>query len=150
MVFLNQLSNGSGDQTICQWKNDQTCQICICITQKALLETGSLPSAKCFAECQKSGTRQRPSLPSVALGKEFFAECRTLGKKGHSAKDFFAECQTLGKISTLGIGCPRKRRPVTAFFAERLLLGTRQRFDFLKNFFAECPRSDTRQRFKFF
>ena len=50
-----------------------------------------------FAECR---TRQR-----IALGKEFFAERRALGKQGHSAKDFFAECQTLGKISTLGIGC---------------------------------------------
>jgi len=55
-------------------------------------------SAKTFAE---SCTRQR-----IALGKDFFAECRKLGKHGHSAKDFFAECQTLGKISTLGIGCP--------------------------------------------
>ena len=61
-----------------------------------LLETETLPSAKFFAECQISDTRQRPSLPSAALGKH-----------GHSAKDFFAECQTLGKISTLGIGCPR-------------------------------------------
>ena len=69
----------------------------------ALPETETLPSAKFFAECQKSGTRQ---LPSAALGKDFFAECRALGKHGHSAKDFFAECQTLGKISILGIGCP--------------------------------------------
>ena len=52
-----------------------------------------------FAECY---TRQR-----IALGKYFFAECRALGKHGHSAKDFFADCQTLGKISPLGIGCPR-------------------------------------------
>jgi len=43
----------------------------------SLLETRYLPSANCFAECQKSGTRQR-----IALGKEFFAECRALGKKG--------------------------------------------------------------------
>ena len=71
-----------------------------------LLETETLPSAKFFAECQKSGTRQRPSLPSAALGKEFFAECQALGKKVHSAKDFFAECQTLGKNAALGIDCP--------------------------------------------
>jgi len=69
--------------------------------QAPLLEMGSLPSANCFAECQKSGTRQR-----IALGKEFFAECRALGKKRLSAKDFFAECQTLGKSTALGIGCP--------------------------------------------
>jgi len=67
----------------------------------SLLETETLPSVKFFVECQKSGTRQR-----IALGKEFFAECRALGKRGHSAKDFFAECQTLGKSSALGIGCP--------------------------------------------
>ena len=36
----------------------------------ALLEAGSLPSANCFAECQKSGTRQRQSLSSAALSKE--------------------------------------------------------------------------------
>ena len=36
----------------------------------SLLETETLPSAKFFAECQKSGTRQRPSMPSAALGKE--------------------------------------------------------------------------------
>jgi hypothetical protein len=51
-----------------------------------------------FAECS---TRQR-----IALGKDFFAERRALGKHRHSAKDFFAERQTLGKIYTLGIGCP--------------------------------------------
>ena len=45
-------------------------------------------------------------LPSAALGKEFFAECQTLGKKRLSAKDFFAECQALGKSEALGIGCP--------------------------------------------
>ena len=47
---------------------------------EALLEIETLPSAKFFVECQKSGTRQRPSLPSAALDKEFFAECRALGK----------------------------------------------------------------------
>jgi len=72
------------------------------IYQYSLLETETLPSAKFLAECQKSGTRQRPSLPSAALSKEL----HSLGKHGHSAKDFFAECQTLGKISTLDIGCP--------------------------------------------
>ena len=71
-----------------------------------LLEIGPLPSANCFAECQKSGTQQRPSLSSAALGKEFFAECRALGKKGNSAKDFFPECQALDKSAALGIGYP--------------------------------------------
>ena len=40
-----------------------------------LPETETLPSAKFFAECQKSGTRQR-----IALDKDFFPECRALGK----------------------------------------------------------------------
>ena len=49
----------------------------------------------------KNRARQR-----IALGKEFYAECRALDKKGHSAKGFFAECQALGKSAALGIGCP--------------------------------------------
>ena len=73
----------------------------VCTKNYSLLETETLPSAKFFAECQKSDTRQR-----IVLGKDLFAECPALGKDGHSAKDFFAERQTLGKISTLGIGCP--------------------------------------------
>ena len=46
----------------------------------SLLETGPLPSANCFAECQKSGTRQRPSLPSAALGKELHSAKKALSK----------------------------------------------------------------------
>ena len=73
---------------------------CISIREvSSLLEIETLPSAKFFAECQKSGTRQR-----IALGKKFFAECPTLGKRMHSAKDFFAKCQTLGKSAALSIG----------------------------------------------
>jgi hypothetical protein len=40
------------------------------------------PSAKCFPECQKSGTRGSHSSPSVALGEEL-----------HSEKRGFPECQ---------------------------------------------------------
>jgi hypothetical protein len=65
---------------------------------QALPETASLSSVICFAECQISGTRQRASLPSAALGKtrhsakvdtqqnNLFAEGQTLGKVRHSAK----------------------------------------------------------------
>ena len=86
--------------------------------------------------------------------KTFFTECYTrqriaLGKHGHSAKDFFAERQTRQNLNTRH-RLPVKRRPITAFFAERLRLGTRQIFFFVFNFFAECPRSGTRQRCKFF
>ena len=68
-----------------------------------LQESRALPSVKYCAECQKSGTRQRASLPSAALGKAWlsaknlFAECQTLGKARPSAKMVFAECRTLGK-----------------------------------------------------
>jgi hypothetical protein len=36
----------------------------------SLPETRPLPSVQTFAECKISGTRQRASLPSAALGKE--------------------------------------------------------------------------------
>ena len=64
-----------------------------------LPEGGSLPTARELGQ-DFFFCRQR-----ITLDKEFFAEYRALGKKGHSAKDFFAECQTLGKSSALGIGC---------------------------------------------
>lgn len=54
--------------------------------QKPLPETGPLPSARRFAECNMSRTWQRASLPSAALGK---------GR--HSAKRWFAERLALGK-----------------------------------------------------
>jgi hypothetical protein len=71
----------------------------------ALPETAPLPSARLFAECILSGTRQRASLLSArkktlgeewALGKGPF--CR-VPKFNHSAKSFFAECleNPLGK-----------------------------------------------------
>ena len=37
-----------------------------------------------FAECQKSGTRQRPSLPSAALGKELHSAKSSLPSAGTS------------------------------------------------------------------
>ena len=110
------------------------------------------------------------SLPSVknrALGKDLL--CRVL----HSAKNCTRQrvfCRVPGTRQTRALGkgllcrvpdprqnlytrhrLPAKRCSVTAFFAECLLLGTRERFDFfLKKIFAECPRSGTRQRFNLF
>ena len=52
----------------------------------SLPETETLPSAKFFAECQKSGTRQRPSLPSAVLGKELHSAKIYLPSARHSAK----------------------------------------------------------------
>ena len=67
-----------------------------------LLETGPLPSANCFAECQKSGTRQRPSFPGSRQkrGTRHRLPCVTVfghvllcrvPAVRHSAKIFFFE-----------------------------------------------------------
>ena len=53
----------------------------------SLLETDFLPSARDFAECQMSDTRQSLSLPSATLARQR----KTLGKKVF-ANIFFAEC----------------------------------------------------------
>ena len=45
-----------------------------------------MSSAKFFVECQKSDTRQRPSLPSAALGKELHSAKSSLPSAGHSTK----------------------------------------------------------------
>ena len=84
--------------------------------------------------------RVQNSLPSVknrAFSKDLL--CRVL----HSANNCTRQRRALGK----GLLCrapdsrqnlytrhrlPAKRRSITAFFAERLLLGTRQRFVFFK------------------
>jgi hypothetical protein len=55
----------------------------------ALPEFGSLPSAKYFAECFFSGTRQKNSLSSATQ--------KTLGKRKHSVKKLFDECFIFGK-----------------------------------------------------
>ena len=54
--------------------------------RQALRETRSLPSARCFAECRNTGTRQRGSLPSAALGKAGTRQRTSLPSVKHSAK----------------------------------------------------------------
>jgi hypothetical protein len=72
----------------------------------ALPETRPLPSVQSFAEYKISGTRQRDSLPSAALGKRkhtvnfTFAECHTLGKEKHSAKNFLPSVEHSAKVDT--------------------------------------------------
>ena len=70
-------------------------------TTPTLSETRSMPCASGFAECLKSGTRQRCRLSSAsqkALGKlhahDVSLICRvpTLAKKGHMAYPIFAKC----------------------------------------------------------
>ena len=51
-----------------------------------LRETRSLPSARRFAECRNTGTRQRGSLPSAALGKAGPRQMPYLPSVKHSAK----------------------------------------------------------------
>jgi len=104
-------------------------------TSTSLPENGSLPSVRLFAECRKSGTRQRVSLPSVnrrtlskeqTLGKELFVECQTLGKVNTLGKNAFAECLALGKEWHSAKMALRQPRLPPLNFAECLRLGTRR------------------------
>jgi hypothetical protein len=68
-------------------------------SKHALPESCSLLSARRFAECFLSGTRQSYTLGNdcvyreqdsrhrKTLGKDYFAECQTLGESRRSAKD---------------------------------------------------------------
>ena len=103
-----------------------------------LRETRSLPSARRFAECRNTGTRQRGSLPSAALGKAGPRQRPSLPSVKHSAKRDTRQRITLGKIP--------QPTPVVppSFFAEcwPLALGKRA-------VFAECCKPGTRQRGSF-
>ena len=104
-------------------------------TSTSLPKNGSLPSVWLFAECRKSGTRQRASLPSVnrrtlskeqTLGKELFAECQTLGKVNTLGKNAFAECLALGKEWHSAKMALRQPGLPPLNFAECLRLGIRR------------------------
>ena len=56
------------------------------MTEVTLWETRSLPSARSFAECRNTGTQQRGSLPSAALGKAGTRQRPSLPSAKHSAK----------------------------------------------------------------
>ena len=56
----------------------------MCIS--SLQESRALRSVKCFAECQKSDTRQRASLLSAALGKARLSAKSSLPNAKHSAQ----------------------------------------------------------------
>jgi len=64
--------------------------------QYTLPETHSLPSAKIFAECNISGTRQTKSLPSAALGKTKHSAKNILPSAGHSTKSRQQQTATHG------------------------------------------------------
>ena len=63
--------------------------------EETLLETAYMPSARCFAECQTTGTRQTTSLPS--------AEPQALGKASAHGTFLFCRVPALGKSPALGI-----------------------------------------------
>ena len=66
-----------------------------------------MPSANCFADCQKSGTRQRPSLPSAALGKELHSAKSSLPSVGHLTKK-----KALGKGLLCRVSGSRQKRDI--------------------------------------
>jgi len=108
----------------------------------SLWETRSSPSARRFAECRNTGTRQRVSLPSAALGKGRI--CRvpntrqrgTLGKRPLCRVSGTRRRITLGKIPQPTLVAP------PSSFAEcwPLALGKR-------SVFAECLAWHSAKRF---
>jgi hypothetical protein len=76
----------------------------------SLPETGSMPSAKCFAECLLSSTRQRGSLPSAALGKVRHSTKIVLPSAGLSAKKCTRQRKSLPRAQLPAkIYTPQKR-----------------------------------------
>ena len=117
-------------------------------SDQTLLETETLPSAKFFAECQKSGTRQR-----IALGKKNAIDkgllCRVPdSRQKRGARNRMTRVMVFGHVLLCRVPAVRhSAKFFLNFFAECPRSGTRQRFKFFFNFFAECPRSGTRQFF---
>ena len=118
----------------------------------SLQETRSLPSARRFAECRNTGTRQRGSLPSAALGKGRLCRVSNTRQRGTLGKRPL--CRVSGTRQRITIGKIPQPTPVAppSSFAEcwPLALGKR-------DVFAEClawhsakrplpsANSDTRQ-----
>jgi hypothetical protein len=110
-----------------------------------------MPSAKHFAECKISGTRQRDRLPSAALGKykhtvnSTFTECRTLGKAQHTVNSSFTECHALGK----GRHSANRRQEVTVGDAVTVCRVSGPRHS-AKKACAECRGQTLGKIYKFF
>jgi hypothetical protein len=99
----------------------------------ALPEMRSLPSAKPFAESKISGTRQRPLLPSVVLGKEKHSANKSLPRAKHSATT-----NTRQRVAM-----PRARLSAKKGARQRVAVRHRQ---LTAVSFAECTPQGTRQR----
>ena len=105
---------------------------------RSLRETRSLPSARRFAECRNTGTRQRGSLPSAAFGKAGPWQRPSLLSVKHSTKRDTRQRITLGKIPQATLVAP----PSSFVECWPLALGKRA-------VFAKCCKPGTRQRGSF-
>ena len=117
-----------------------------------LRETRSLPSARRFAECRNTGTRQRGSLPSAALphsAKQALGKgclCRVPNTRQRGTLGKRRLCRVSGTRQRITLGKILQPTPVASpsSFAEcwPLALGKCA-------VFAECCKPSTRQRGSF-
>ena len=112
----------------------------------SLLETGPLPSANCFVECQKSGTRQ-----IIALGKGLL--CRVPdSRQKRGTRHRLPHVTVFGHVLLCRVSTVRHSAKI--FFLENTLSSAPDtalgKDFFFQNVFAECPCEGTRQRRFFF
>ena len=114
-----------------------------------LPENPHMPSARIFAECRISSTRQSYYLPSAkkyALGEQLalggLSLCR-VPARWHSAKTHFAECQS---VDTRQRASRAPHPPVDDHYGGGCFcLPSAYKGTLGKQIFAECPTVDTRQ-----
>jgi hypothetical protein len=102
----------------------------------SLSESGPLSSARSFAECFLSGTRQSPT-----LGNEVVYRVQDTRHRNTLGKDVFAECQTLSKGGAWQRAVSGCLKLTVVNLCRGPVVGTRPR-----GFFAECQPAGTRQR----
>jgi hypothetical protein len=95
-----------------------------------------LQSVRSFIECFLSDTRQSP-----ALGKDLVYRVQDTRYRITLGKDSFAECRTLGKDGVRQRAVSGRLKMTAVNLCRGPKVGTRQR-----GFFAECQSADTRQR----
>jgi hypothetical protein len=95
---------------------------------QSLPESGSLPSARHFADGFLSGTRQSPALGNDRVYREQDSRHRNT-----LSKEIFAECQTLGERQPSAKGRQQSSIADGRYLYRAPSVGTRQR-----SFFAEC------------
>ena len=94
----------------------------------SLQENQTLPSANIFAECQKSCTRQRHSLPSARANTRQRILCRVPGARQIYTLGKYVICRVSStrRIQALGKVLTGQTAPMAVIFAERAPSGTRQ------------------------